>query len=94
MLDFIKLKCYNKKVKEKNMKQIKKELRQLKTQKSFLENKLRWSVNDLNFYDYLNANEEKQNTIQYLDMTWLEYAELIERIKALKHDLQHWKLVR
>ena len=75
-------------------KQIRKELRQLKTQKSFLENKLRWSVNDLNFYNHIEANDEKQNTINYLDMTWSEYADIIERIKALKHDLQHWKLVR
>lgn len=75
-------------------KQIRKELRQLKTQKSFLENKLRWGVNDLNFYEYLNAQDEKQKTINYLDTTWVEYAELIERIKALKNDLRYWKLVR
>ena len=75
-------------------KQIRKELRQLKTQKSFLENKLRWSVNDLSFYNHLNANDEKQKTIQYLDMTWSEYADIIERIKALNHDLRFWKIVR
>ena len=75
-------------------KQIRKELRQLKTQKSFLENKLHSGVNDLNFYDYINENGEKQKTINYLDMTWLEYAELTERIKALEHDLRYWKLVR
>ena len=75
-------------------KQIRKELRQLKTQKSFLENKLHWSVNDLGFYNHINANDEKQKTIDYLDMTWSEYADIIERIKALKHDLQHWKIVR
>lgn len=75
-------------------KQIRKELRQLKTQKSFLENKLRWSVNDLNFYNHIEANEDKQKTIDYLDITWCEYADIIERIKALKHDLQHWKIVR
>ena len=88
--------CYNKeKEKEKIMnKQIRKELRQLKDRKVFLENKLRWSVNDLNFYNHIEANDDKQKTINYLDMTWVEYAELTERIKALKNDLQNWKLVR
>ena len=42
----------------------------------------------------MNANDEKQKTINYLDMTWCEYADIIERIKALQNDLQHWKIVR
>ena len=87
--------CYNKeKEKEKHMKQIRKELLQLKKEKSFLENKLRWGVNDLNFYNNIEANEEKQKTINYLDITWVQYSDIVERIKALKHDLQNWKLVR
>jgi hypothetical protein len=76
------------------MKQIRKELRQLKKEKSFLENKLRWAVNDLNFYNHIEANDEKKKTIKYLDVSWVQYDEIIERIKALKHDLRNWKLVR
>jgi hypothetical protein len=75
-------------------KKIRKELRELKKQKSFLENKLRWAVNDLNFYEHLNAQDEKQKTINYLDISWVQYDEITERIKALKHDLRNWKLVR
>jgi hypothetical protein len=75
-------------------KQIRKELRQLKTQKSFLENKLRYNVKELDFYNWLEAKDEKQKTIEYLDITWIEYAELTERIKGLQHDLKYWKLVR
>jgi hypothetical protein len=75
-------------------KQIRKELRQLKKQKSFLENKLRWAVNDLNFFHEFEQKDDEQKTINYLDITWNEYAELTERIKALQHDIRHWKLVR
>ena len=83
------------------MKQVRKELRDLKVKKNFLESMLRWRVNDLGFYNhfYQKTKEnmyktEMEKTINYLDMTWCEYAELTERIKALKHDLQTWKLVR
>lgn len=83
------------------MKQVRKELRELKVKKSFLESMLRWRVNDLDFYNhfYQKTKEslyknEMEKTINYLDMTWNEYAELTEKIKALKHDLRHWKLVR
>lgn len=74
-------------------KQVRKELRELKTKKSFLENKLRWGVNDLNFYEHANAQDEKQKTINYLDITWIEYDDIIERIKALKSDLRFWKVM-
>ena len=88
--------CYNKeKEKEKNMnKEIRKELRQLKKEKSFLENKLSWSVKELDFYNWLEEKDEKQKTINYLDITWVQYSDIVERIKALTHDLKHWKLVR
>jgi len=76
------------------MKQIRKELRQLKKEKSFLENKLHWGVNDLSFYDLFNFEIEKQKTIEYLDISWVQYDEIAERIKALQSDLRIWKLVR
>jgi hypothetical protein len=83
------------KEKEKIMnKQIRKELRQLKKEKSFLENKLRWAVNDLNFFHELEQKDDEQKTINYLDISWVQYAEITERIKALKYDLRNWKLVR
>jgi hypothetical protein len=82
-------------------KQIKKELRQLKDRKSFLENNIHWRVNDLNFYGNLykdykleSYKQETEKLIRYLDMTWNEYSELTERIKELQNDLRHWKLVR
>ena len=75
-------------------KEIRKELRQLKKEKSFLENKLSWSVKELDFYNWLEEKDEKQKTINYLDITWVQYSDIVERIKALKHDLKHWKLVR
>lgn len=87
--------CYNKeKEKEKHMKQIRKELRQLKKEKTFLENKLRCGVNDLNFFHEFEQKDDEQKTINYLDITWVQYDEITERIKALKHDLRNWKLVR
>ena len=76
------------------MKQIRKELRQLKKEKTFLENKLRWAVNDLNFFHEFEQKDDEQKTINYLDISWVKYAEITEKIKALKHDLQNWKLVR
>ena len=76
------------------MKQIRKELRQLKKEKTFLENKLRWAVNDLNFFHEFEQKDDEQKTINYLDISWVQYAEITEKIKALKHDLQNWKLVR
>ena len=90
------------KEKEKIMnKQVRKELRKLKEKKAFLENNIHWKVNDLNFYSCLYEEHklfsykyETQSIINYLDMTWNEYAELTERIKALQHDIRHWKLVR
>jgi hypothetical protein len=75
-------------------KQIRKELRELKKQKSFLENKLRWAVNDLNFFHEFGEKDDEQKTINYLDISWVQYDEITERIKALKHDLRNWKLVR
>jgi hypothetical protein len=85
---------YNKKVKEKIMNKIKQELRQLKKEKTFLENKLRYSVKELDFYNWLEQKDEVKKTINYLDMTWNEYAELTERIKQLQDNLKNWKLVR
>jgi hypothetical protein len=75
-------------------KQIRKELRQLKKEKSFLENKLRWAVNDLNFFHEFGQKDDEQKTIKYLDISWVQYDEITERIKALKYDLRNWKLVR
>lgn len=83
------------------MKQVRKELKGLQVKKRFLENALRWRVNDLGFYNhfYQSTKEnmyktEMEKTINYLDMTWNEYSELTEKIKALKYELQNWKIVR
>lgn len=75
-------------------KEIRKELRQLKKEKSFLENKLRLAVNDLNFFHEFEQKDDEQKMINYLDISWVQYDEITERIKALKHDLRNWKLVR
>jgi hypothetical protein len=83
---------YNK-IKEKiNMKkQMKQMIKKLKGEKSFLENKIKWSVNDLQFYNHFNYFDERQKTINYLDMTWLQYDELNRKIKELKRDLKGTK---
>jgi hypothetical protein len=93
--------CYNNN-KEKNMnKQIRKELRQLKSRKVFLEKNIHWRINELNFFGLLyeehkleSYKQETQKLINYLDMTWNEYDELTERIKQLQDNLKNWKLVR
>lgn len=74
-------------------KEIRKELRQLKKEKTFLENKLRWGVNDLNFFHEFEQKDDEQKTINYLDITWVQYADITERIKALKNDLRFWKVM-
>jgi hypothetical protein len=86
--------CYNKeKEKEKiNMrKEMKKRIKGLKKEKTFLENVLYWKLNDLNFYNHFNYIDEKQKTINYLDMTWEQYDKLIRVLKELKRDLKGTK---
>jgi hypothetical protein len=75
-------------------KEIKKQMRMLKKEKEFLEKVIHWRVNDLNFFSKLNAKDEVIKITNYLDITWRQYAELCERIKALKKDNRGWKLVR
>jgi hypothetical protein len=69
-------------------KQIKQMIKKLKDQKTFLENKIKWSVNDLGFYDYFGYTNERQNTINYLDMTWEQYDLIVRQLKELKRDLK------
>jgi hypothetical protein len=76
------------KEKEINMNKIKKQLRQLKDEKSFLETKIKWSVNDLQFYNHFNYFDERQKTINYLDITWIQYDELNKKIKEIKRSLK------
>jgi molybdate-binding protein len=81
--------CYNKEKEKMNMKkQIKQMIKKLKEQKSFLENKIKSSVNDLGFYDYFGYTNERQNTINYLDMTWEQYDLVVRKLKELKRDLR------
>lgn len=75
-------------------KEIRKQMRILKKEKKFLENVIHWRVNDLNFFNHINAKDEVIKTINYLDITWQQYAELCEKIKALQKDDRTWKLVR
>ena len=75
-------------------KEIRKQMRILKKEKAFLEKVIHWRVNDLNFFYHLNAKDEVIKIINYLDITWGQYAELCEKIKALKKDNSIWKLVR
>ena len=49
-------------------KEIRKELRQLKKEKSFLENKLRWAVNDLNFFHEFEQKDDEQKMILYIEL--------------------------
>jgi hypothetical protein len=72
-------------------KQIKQMIKKLKDHKTFLENKITWTINDLVFYDHFNYLDERQKTIDYLDMTWLEYDGLNKKIKELKKDLKGCK---
>jgi hypothetical protein len=69
-------------------KQIKQMIKKLKDQKTFLENKIKCSVNDLGFYDYFGYTNERQKTINYLDMTWEQYDLIVRQLKELKRDLK------
>jgi hypothetical protein len=69
-------------------KEMKKTIRGLKKEKTFLENVLHWKVNDLNFYDHFNYLDERQKTINYLDMTWEQYDSIVRKLKELKRDLK------
>jgi hypothetical protein len=69
-------------------KEMKKTIRGLKKEKTFLENVLHWKVNDLNFYDRFNYLDERQKTINYLDMTWEQYDSIVRKLKELKRDLK------
>jgi hypothetical protein len=72
-------------------KEMKKRIKGLKKEKTFLENVLHWKVNDLNFYDHFNYIDEKQKTINYLDMTWEQYDSIVRVLKELKRDLKGTK---
>jgi hypothetical protein len=72
-------------------KEMKKTIRGLKKEKTFLENVLHWKVNDLNFYDHFNYLDERQKTINYLDMTWEQYDSIVRKLKELKRDLKGTK---
>jgi hypothetical protein len=76
------------------MKEIRKEMRLLKKEKKFLEKVIHWRINDLNFFNHISEKDEVIKTINYLDITWVQYAEITERIKTLKDNLKNWKLVR
>jgi hypothetical protein len=69
-------------------KEMKKRIKGLKKEKTFLENVLHWKVNDLNFYDHFNYLDERQKTINYLDMTWEQYDSIVRKLKELKRDLK------
>jgi len=69
-------------------KEMKKTIRGLKKEKTFLENVLHWKVNDLKFYDHFNYLDERQKTINYLDMTWEQYDSIVRKLKELKRDLK------
>ena len=73
---------------------IKEMIAQFKNEKTFLETKIKWGINDLQFYNHFNYIDERQKTINYLDITWNQYDELNTKIKELKRDLNGWKLVR
>jgi hypothetical protein len=93
--------CYNKEKEKINMnkkqiaiKQIKDQMKTLQYDKKFLEKVLFWRVNDLRFYDHFNYLDERQKTINYLDMTWEQYDRVVRVLKELKRDLKGSKLVR
>jgi hypothetical protein len=87
--------CYNKEKEKINMnkkqiaiKQIKDQMKTLQYDKKFLEKVLFWRVNDLRFYDHFNYLDERQKTINYLDMTWEQYDRVVRVLKELKRDLK------
>lgn len=69
-------------------KQMKQMIKKLKGEKTFLENKIKWSVNDLDFYNHFGYFNERQKTINYLDMTWEQYDLIVRQLKELKRDLK------
>ena len=80
--------------KQNAIKQIKDQMKTLQYDKKFLEKVIFWKVNDLKFYDHFNYLDEKQKTINYLDMTWEQYDRVVRVLKELKRDLKGSKLVR
>ena len=77
--------------KQNAIKQIKDQMKKLKYEKKFLEKVLFWRVNELRFYDHFNFLDERQKTINYLDMTWEQYDKIVRVLKELKRDLKGTK---
>ena len=77
--------------KQNAIKQIKDQMKQLKNDKKFLEKVLSMRVNDLRFYDHFKYLDERQKTINYLDMTWEQYDRVVRVLKELKRDLKGTK---
>jgi hypothetical protein len=71
-------------------KEMKKRLQSLKKDKMFLEKMIGMRINDLQFYNEFNILDKKQKVINYLDMTWQQYDEIIQRIKQVKKTLANW----
>jgi hypothetical protein len=74
--------------KQNAIKQIKDQMKTLQYDKKFLEKVLSMRINDLQFYDHFNYLDERQKTINYLDMTWEQYDKVIRVLKELKRDLK------
>ena len=54
--------CYNKEKEKRNMKNLIKEMiAQFKNEKTFLETKIKWGINDLQFYNHFNYNKTCYN---------------------------------
>jgi hypothetical protein len=70
------------------MNKIKTQLKSLKAEKVFLEKKIKDAVSDLDFVNYFNFINEQKRIMDYLNISWLQYDELITKIKELKRDLK------